>query len=108
MSRRYWYGEPDEEMYMLDDPEEVAADMFDDFREGEVIELTTNRKAEAFCQEHSYFDPECGVLHCDEYSPRNGKNGICKHHGFGLKPTGRKWKVDREGKLIKISSRKRK
>jgi hypothetical protein len=42
----------------------------------------------------------CGEK-CDEYKPRNGKSGCCKHWGFCYTP-GDEMILKRDGKLVKI------
>lgn len=31
-------------------------------------------------------DNACGVSECESYTPRNGKNGICKHNSYCYTP----------------------
>lgn len=56
----------------------------------EVRELVESPKSGVrYCREEvGYFEPECGT-YCEDYKPRNGKNGICKSLGWSLYPTGR-------------------
>jgi hypothetical protein len=111
VSRRYFYGEPGQEVYMCDDPEEAAENIRDQMEEGdkpELIELTPSRWAGTCCViEEGYFDPYCGRYECDNYEPMNGVSGRCKNLQYGLKETGRKWIVNFNETITKISGRKK-
>jgi hypothetical protein len=39
----------------------------------------------------------CGKFNCKEYSPRNGKNGRCKHAEVAFTGTGRFFILDKKG-----------
>ena len=43
-----------------------------------------------WCKEHGVAcekdSDTCGVNNCEQYEPRNGKNGICKHNGYCYTP----------------------
>ena len=47
-----------------------------------------------WCSEHSFCGDNssdtCGKLNCDEYEPRNGKNGCCKFYSTSLYSHGDK------------------
>jgi hypothetical protein len=115
MSKKYYYGAEDEEIYthenINDAIDEITSNMWEGSNEPCVmVEMVNSRKSEAtFCIYHNEFleTVDCGRSWCDEYEPRNKKNGICKYHSYGLIETGRKWKVYHGGTIKKISGRKR-
>lgn len=47
-----------------------------------------------WCTEHSFCGDDshdsCGRINCDQYDPRNGKNGRCRHHRIWLYEYGDK------------------
>ena len=47
-----------------------------------------------WCKEHLFCSDDsrdtCGRHNCDQYDPRNGKNGRCKHHDIWLFEYGNK------------------
>ena len=52
-------------------------------------------------------DCECGVNNCTEYTPRNGKNGICKYKQYRYIETGREFEFYENGEYKKIKSRRK-
>lgn len=116
MSRKYYYGTPDQEYYDETDYENAAQCIAESsyFEESDnyfvMVEMVNSRKSgHIFCTCHNKFreygQAPCGGIWCDEYEPRNKKNGICKYHSYGLIETGRKWKVFADGTIKKISGR---
>lgn len=112
---KYFYGLEDQEIYTAKDPYEALEEIENDFGGQEMIgliiaEMKPSRKIGiAYCSEEACFlesSEWCGMV-CNSYKPRNGKNGICKHHGWSLMETGRKWKITGKDELKKISRRKR-
>lgn len=47
-----------------------------------------------WCKEHLFCGDDsrdtCGRFNCDQYEPRNGKNGRCRHHDIWLFEYGNK------------------
>jgi len=39
----------------------------------------------------------CGKLNCGNYKPRNGRSGICEQLTWCFKPTGRQFKLTKNG-----------
>lgn len=110
---KYFYGESYDEVYDFTDPEEcadyIASDITKDDEVREMIEMKPYRSEDGWCLENKFVlgIDSCGKYNCDDYIPRNGKNGICKHHSFCLKETGRKWNVYGDGSFKKTSERKK-
>ena len=114
MSRQYYYGLEDQEIYSADDPYQVFEEIEGDYDEQEmidmiIVEMVVSRKSGMrWCMEDNIFIEyygHCG-LNCEDYEPRNGKSGICKHQSWGLIETGRKWEITGKDQLRKISGRK--
>ena len=106
---KYYYGQPGEEIYSYLEYEDCIDELnfIDDDTEFIIIvEMKVSNKAERFCMEYQEFEPDCGIHQCGSYKARNGINGICTHLTYGLIETGRKWKLYRDEKFIKISGRK--
>lgn len=109
---KYFYGLEDQEIYTATDEYEALEEIENDFGEKEmigliIVEMKSSRKSgNAYCSKEACFLESgwCGY-DCDSYQPRNLKNGICKHHGWGLVRTGRKWKITGKDELEKISGR---
>jgi hypothetical protein len=51
-------------------------------------------------EKNSYDYDGCGKV-CDEYEPRNGKSGCCKHMSFCYEP-GREYLLTIDGRLTEI------
>ena len=47
------------------------------------------------------YSSNCGWF-CDNYKPRNGKNGICTHNGPVYEDTEKEYRLYKSGKLEKI------
>jgi hypothetical protein len=44
---------------------------------------------------------ECGKI-CEDYSPRNKKNGICRHHRSAYEPTDQIFILEKKGDKFKL------
>ena len=105
---------PEQEIYTAVDPYDVVdhLELIGENEIGiEIIEMKGSRKSGCtYCAVTNSFPSEqlgwCGN-DCEEYKPRNRKNGICKHLTCGLIETGRKWIITENG-LKKVAGRKRK
>jgi hypothetical protein len=117
--KRYYYGMKDQEYYTADDIddafEEIKSYEYDDDlellinSEVEIVEMVVSKRSgERWCIQIGEFTDECGRICCDEYMPRNGKNGICKHLSWGLIETGRKWLITGDYSYKKISKKRSK
>lgn len=113
MKKTYYYGLADDEEYYHTDIDSAYEDIKNEYDEDgigmTIIEMVKSKKSgmrwcEKECKfiEYSGF---CGKFECDDYQPRNGKNGICKHLSWGLVETGRKFKITGDYKYKKISGR---
>jgi hypothetical protein len=61
----------------------------------EVYKAEPEKQSHIFwCEENSFCGCDtsetCGKLNCDQYHPRNGKNGRCKFHSATLYAHGEK------------------
>lgn len=110
----YFYGLEDQEEYYNTDIDSVYEELKDYHLGGdsseyigiEIIELVKSKKSGIrWCVEYKVFI-EGGCKYCDQYNPRNGKNGICKNLSWSLIDTGRRWKITGEYQYKKISGRK--
>ena len=107
----YFYGESNQEIYTDTNLKEAIHNILDHMVDDEyriIVEMKVSRKNERFCMYEKDFigNFQCGNW-CNNYSPRNGKNGICKYQSWGLEKTGREWKVFLDGSYKKISGRKK-
>lgn len=114
MSKKYFYGLPDQEFYNAEDIDSAYEDIAAYYRQLKlpigliIVEMVESKKSDVrFCPQLGDFgfEPECSSIICDQYSPRNGKNGICKHLRWSLWPTGAKWEIIGEQKYKKLSGR---
>lgn len=72
-----------------------------------IVEMVASKKSGyRWCLYYNDFPDECGN-HCKDYTPINGKNGICKYFTWGLIETGAKWLVIGEYKYKKLSGRRK-
>lgn len=72
-----------------------------------ILEMKIKKGSEKWCKLTKEFIDDCGQYYCSTYRPRNKKNGICEYLSWGLYPTGRKFKLYGDGKIKKISSRRK-
>jgi hypothetical protein len=117
MSKKtYYYGIGNEEYYCNTDIDSAYEEIRDYLCYGdklacvgiEISEMVKSIKSGVrWCNKIEEFEPECGYCcGCDEYKPRNGKNGICKHLSWGLVETGARWIITGDYEYKKISGRK--
>ena len=109
---KYFYGLEGQERYTAKDPYEALEELDPDYDEIErigleIVEMKVSRKSGCtYCSTTDTFPSEnpgwCGKG-CEHYTPRNGKNGICKNVSYGLMETDRKWIVLCGNRLKKIS-----
>lgn len=114
MKNKYFYGTEDCEYYTATDLDGAYEDeILDGGRDdgdlpigSTIIEMKRSRESgEKWCTYSLEFIDEC--LYCEDYKPRNGKNGICKYLSYGLIATGRKWIITGAHEYKKISSRRK-
>ena len=112
---KYYYGLKDQEMYMSTDLGGAWKEIDDEYGNDcigmEIIEMKVSRKyGNRHCQYIGEFleSDSCGKYNCEYYQPKNKISGICIHSTYGLHETGRKWAIKADGKLKKISGRKKK
>ena len=113
MSRRYYYGLENQEVYTATDPYQVLEELEPDYDDTQIIgmiivEMVVSRKyGMKWCMEDNEFiegNGWCGE-YCGNYEPRNKKSGICIHQSWGVIETGRKWKITGKEQLKKIAGR---
>lgn len=113
MRPKYFYGQEDQDIYNHDDPYQAGADICEDLEidQVKIYELKVSRDQDRWCMEHLKFieSGEFGDCRCcSNYSPMNGKFGICESLSYGLKHTGRVLLIDKDFNLVKtISPRKK-
>lgn len=104
MKNKYYFADIIDEEFCYQ-----KAFLIEDMKERELQEMEVfEAKRETgtdyfYCKEFQEFgskdDGGCGKI-CDKYSPRNGKNGICKHWGFTYE-RGESFILSVDGKLKK-------
>jgi len=106
---KYYYGTEEDEILTHTNIHDFIDDYigYDEPLPIIIGEVKVNRNEHRFCKFENVFTEDCGKTWCNDYQPRNGKNGICKHLTWGLSETGRKWKLTENG-LEKISKRREK
>jgi len=106
---KYYYGTEEDEMLTYTNIHDFIDDYIgcDEPLPVIIAEFKVNINEHRFCKFENVFTEDCGETQCDDYKPRNGKNGICKYLTWGLSETGRKWKLTENG-LEKISPRRKK
>ena len=92
MSKLYFSKLDDERCYTL---KEIREDMrWEELYELEVTEAKRITGEPFFyCTKYkamSEVGDTCSKLWCADYSPRNGKNGRCRHSGYCYEPTDKK------------------
>lgn len=90
MSTKYFYELEGEMCYPLDAIKDMIR--FDGLKEKEVWSAKRiTGESFAWCIENGCpierGDGNCGMMVCEDYKPRNGKNGICKHQGYCYEAT---------------------
>ena len=83
---KYYFQEHDGDCYTLDYHLDCMKE--NDIKEMEVFEgIIARGIGYFFCQaDHEMGEVGyCGKM-CEDYQPRNGKSGICKHHNFPRYP----------------------
>jgi len=81
-------------------------------KEREITELKVNEAKRVigsdfyFCKIYDTVGERCGDFNdcgkmCDDYEPRNGKSGCCKHRGFCYEP-GKEFILNINGKLTEV------
>jgi hypothetical protein len=110
--QKFFYGKKHDSFYSCEELKECV-DELDDIEDDEdyivIVEMKVSNKETRYCGvDIDYWEPECGINNCSHYTPRNGKNGICKHLTYGLTETGASWKLYRNEHFEKISSRYKK
>jgi hypothetical protein len=104
-----------QKLYFSDFDEEMSYTLDNIIEEMKERELTECKVFEAIreLKTHYFFckavqeccdkidDNPCGK-NCNDYEPRNGKSGCCKHRGFCYIP-GNEFKITIDGKLTTIN-----
>ena len=109
----YYYGLEGEETYYHDNLHDFLETIEEDKTASIIVEMkTTNDKdyPRQCSREDGFFIDNsrdyCGNNNCENYAPRNGKNGICEYNRCSLRETGRKWQIiDDNNNIKKISGR---
>lgn len=94
------------ELYFLSVDDEwchTRDDIFEETNLDEVEAYVAERfksKGIFWCKEHSFCGDDsretCGKWNCDEYEPRNGRSGCCKHYSTVLYTAGKKVTLKRK------------
>lgn len=114
---KYWYDLAYSDTYQFEDYEDCAqhiadAEMGDDDDFLIMVEVIESSKSgQRYCNKNNQFTDNMKCIdycydYSNDYTPRNGKWGICKHLSWGCIETGREWKVYPDGSYKKISGRK--
>lgn len=101
--------------YFSDFEEDFArtkAYLLDEMKERELVEITVSEAERDLGSSYFYCwacgevgekgesEPVCGK-NCDDYEPRNGKSGCCKHRGFCYIP-GKEFILHIDGTLTNV------
>jgi hypothetical protein len=89
VGKRYFFQKDDENCYTLDYHLQYMAE--NHIKEMDLYLAKREIKSDYFFCKHFQ---ECGERgecgkHCEAYSPRNGKGGVCKHFGYTYEQTER-------------------